>query len=345
MNASGSGVQIRAWTAVGAMTPEAIFARLDESIADCSGAFPAEEHAALKRNFETICDRNGHITEPAFTTFVLSKTDLSPALTKAVHILFDSLCYLGQVPLQTISPPQAYLTLQGLTRALMWSLPERAPSIIADCPGHRSRTPADHRRLIFQSLATSRGGANIPYDLKSARALAAENAAVFSQGSELRVDDADLNFDEHGDEMYHDVIDVMASTLPYIPPTFAPPSRDGYHALANMYHAGSPSLYDLTIPNLRLEAFLTLLLTTNFVDGVLDVSQDLESVARSMVASFRQHRRLESEALRRASGRPSGPIDGSTWPIFNFAISKLLVSRRPLVPLPPYSLRIVANDS
>lgn len=107
------------------MTPEAIFARLNERVA---GSFDDGEANALARNFKAICDTHGRVSEPAFTTFALSKIGLSPALTKAVHVLFDSLCYLSQVPLQIASPPPAHLTLDGLKRALTWIIPARTNS-------------------------------------------------------------------------------------------------------------------------------------------------------------------------------------------------------------------------
>ncbi|KAF2630902.1 hypothetical protein BU25DRAFT_489020 [Macroventuria anomochaeta] len=320
MNSKDAGRQTRAWTAVGAMTPEAVFARFDQRI---TNSFDAEEMAALSRNFKEICDNDGHVSEPAFTTFVLSKTRLSPALTKAVHILFDSLCYLSQVPLQAKSPPPTHLTLDGLKRALMWILPSRERSVINATVGHRVRRPADHTRLIFQSLATSYDNFHVPPDVRAVQSLVVHNVARISAEQIHAFQDARMHFDEDGDEMYHDVLDVLVSTQPYVPPGFAEPSRDAFRALAKKLHEGAPSLYELVVPQLRLEAFLSLLIATNFVDGVLDADQDLEFVTRCIAASFRQRLNLRSVDDRSAECQ-SVPNRGSTWATFHFAISKLL---------------------
>lgn len=327
MDISGSGRQIRAWTAVGAMTSEAIFDRFDQNTID-SPPFSVEELSALEKNFETVCEDSGHVSKAAFTTFLLSKGDLSPVLAEAAGILFDSLCYLSMAPLQTTSLPHDHLTLKGLKRALIWSFPNKALSVITSTSGYRERSPADHRRLIFQSLATSHQGQYPPFDLRFARALAAENARDFPSGHRgIPVEDADINFDDDGDEMYHDVLDFLASTQPYVPPTYAEPCRDSFRDLAMKFHRGAPSLYDLAIPMPRLKAFLSLLLATNLrnrvVDCTVDADLELQSVAQSMEACF--HQSLEAHASSPYEGCSSGPSDGNTWPMFNFAISKLLV--------------------
>jgi hypothetical protein len=324
MNAESGRVQVHAWTAVGAMTPEAIFARLDQSITNSYG-FSGEEIAALQQNFESVCDHEGRVSEPAFTTFVLSKTSLSPALTKAVHILFDSLCYLSKVPLQSNSPPPTHLTLEGLTRALVWILPSRSGSVITSTSGYRIRTPADHRRLIFESLATSRDGGNIPFDSKSAQALAARNAFTFEPSYESLINDAGINFDEDGDEMYHDVVDVLASTQPHVSPHLAEVSRDAFRLPATGLHQGAPSLHQLSIPRLRLEAFMSLMLATHFDADALDVDEDVKSAAQCMAARFCQADSARSHAMMQSVGCPMHLIEGTTWPMFDFAVAQLLV--------------------
>jgi hypothetical protein len=292
-------VQIHAWTAVGAMTPEAIFARFDQNIID-SCTFRSEELATLRRNFQAICNNKGQIFEAEFTNFVLSKSGLPAALTEAVHVLFGSLCYLSRVPLQSISPP-THLTIEGLTRALMWLLPSRVPSVITETSSGIMRSPTDHRRLIFQSLATSRA------------AQAPETRSVASIGSTQKPQNqaTGTDVDEDGDEMYHDILDTLASTQPYIPPSFAPPSRDRFHALATKLHRGAPSLSSLVISNQRLISFISLLLANNFLEGLLD-GPDLEAVAHDMAASFCQDHQAEQ----------------ITWRMFDFAAAKLLVCKR-----------------
>jgi hypothetical protein len=286
------------------MTPEAILARIDQNIID-KRTFRPSELAALRRNFQAVCDPKGQISKAEFTNFVLSKSSLPAALTDAVHVLFESLCYLSRTPLQStpsspLPPPTSiHLTLKGLTRALMWLLPSRVPSVITETSSGRMRSTADHRRLMFQSLATSR----------VARALG-ETRSVASR-REPRNQGAETNGDEHGDEMYHDILDTLASTQPYTPPSFAPPSRDKFHALATKLHeSAAPSLSSLAISKDRLTSFLLLLLANNFAERLLDVSPDLEAAAHAMAASFCQC-------------RPDGQI--VTWEMFDFAAAELLV--------------------
>jgi hypothetical protein len=299
-----TGEQIHAWTAVGAMSLEAVFARFDQGITDSSVLF-SEELAALQEHFEAICDSRGCIYEPTFTAFVLTKIHLQPALADAVRILFDSLCYLSKVPFQTISPPSRYLTLNGLKRALVWILPSKASSVITETFGFmRSRT--DHRRLIFQSLATSRHEATVPYDLRLAQAVETCKENAYKLGCGAEFPDIGINFDEDGDEMYHDVLDVLASTQPYVSPVFALQSRDRFRELATKLHKGAPSLFNLAVPEHRLTTFLSLLIATNFLEGVLDPNEELQAVAHDMTASFKHHRRIK-------------------WPMFEFAVAKLLV--------------------
>jgi hypothetical protein len=302
-------IQIHAWTAVGAMTPEAILARIDQNIID-KRTFRPSELAALRRNFQAVCDPKGQISKAEFTNFVLSKSSLPAALTDAVHVLFESLCYLSRTPLQSTPssplPPTTHLTLEGLTRALMWLLPSRVPSVITETRSGRMRSPADHRRLMFQSLATSRV------------AHAPEGTRSVASRREPRNQGAETNGDGHRDEMYHDILDTLASTQPYTPPAFAPPSRDTFHALATKLHEGAaPSLSSLAISKDRLTSFLSLLLANNFAERLLDVSPDLEAVAHAMAASF-------------CDGRQDGQI--VTWEMFDFAATELLVRLKVFLP-------------
>lgn len=320
MDTINSGIQVRAWTAVGAMEVEAILDRLDQRILE-SPPFHDEEVSALERNFETVRDESGLISKEAFIGLFFAKTNLPPGLAEAAGVLFDSLCYLSSAPLQITSPPRMFLTLEGLKRALIWCFPDITRLIITSTAGYRERSPADHRRLIFQSLATSYTGRFPSFNRVAAKDLAAKNARDFPadyHGSP--VEDEDVNFDEDGDEMFHDVLDFLASTMPYVPLTYAEPCRDSFRDLAKRFHVDAPLVSDLAIPRQRLEAWLSLLLETKLrnraEDCAVHAAQELQGVAQSMAACFLQ----------------SGPLDASTWPMFNFAMSKLLVgSNRSLI--------------
>lgn len=320
MDVSNSGRQVHAWAAVGAMTGGSIFDRFDQSIID-SSPFSTDELDALESNFERLCDDNGRVDRAAFRMFVVSKVDLPSALLhEAAGVLFDSLCYLSSTPLQAISSPPEFLTLRGLKRALVWSFSHKTSSVMTNTSGYRERSPADHRRLIFQSLAISRQHPASQSGRTLARTLAADNARDFPPGYRGGPgEDQDVNFDDDRDEMYHDVLDFIASTRPYVPPSDADPRHNSYRHLATKLHEGAPSLYSLATSTPRMQAFLSLLLATNLrnrvVDGPADTDLELQSVAQSMAACFDQ-------SPTECSSGSSGTI---TWPMFNFAISKLLV--------------------
>ena len=144
MDTNNSGIQIRAWIAIGAMDVESIFDRLDQRILECP-PFHDEEVSALERNFETVCDESGLVSKEALTALFMAETNLPSRLTEAAGTLFDSLCYLSTAPLQHMSPPQDSLSLKGLKRALIWCFPEVARLIITTTAGYRERSPADHR--------------------------------------------------------------------------------------------------------------------------------------------------------------------------------------------------------
>ena len=318
MNAEAAGRQIRAWAAVGAMTPTAIFARLNQRTLN---SFDEEEVTALHQNFNEICDGGDHMSKQAFTSFALSKRGISPTLTEPLHTLFDSLCYLSKVPLQTISPQPTQLTLEDLQRALMWLLPSREQSVIPATVGYRIRSPADHKRLIFQSLASPEDGSTVPVYGQASQSLAFHNDAMIADQQVYASD-----IDDDGDEMYQDILDVLVSTQPYIPVGCAEPSRDAYRKLAKQLHEGAPSVCELVAPRHRLESILSLILATNFMDGVLFADQDLRSVARSMAASFCIEPNPRSDKSTHP-GPTSVQIEGCTWPMFQYAAIKLLVRR------------------
>ena len=320
MDTSNSGIQIRAWTAVGAMDVEAIFDRLDQRMLD-SPPFHDEGMSALKRNFETVCDESGLVSKEAFTALFMAKTKLPFRLTEAAVTLFDSLCYLSTAPLQHTLPLQDSLSLKGLKRALIWCFPDITRSIITTTAGYRERSPADHRRLMFQSLATHYQGRLPLFDRAFAKELAAKNARDLPP--EYRggpVEDEDVNFDSDGDEMFHDVLDFLASTMPDVPPNYAEPRRDSFRDLAKKFHVDAPLLSDLAVPRHRLEVWLSLLLETKLRNRAEDAELELQGVAKSMTECLLHSR----------------PVGACTWPTFNFAMSKLLVGT--LGPLILYDL-------
>ncbi|KAF3034670.1 hypothetical protein E8E12_003228 [Didymella heteroderae] len=315
MNSGSSGIQVGAWSAVGVMLPEAVFARLKESVA---GSLDKAETAALSRNFRVICDVHGRISEPQFTISMLSKSGTSPGLTEAVHILFSSLCYLSQVLLQTISPPPTFLTLDGLKRALMCILTRKEQSVSIADVNERVRSPADHLRLIFQSMANTHEKVEVPMALRAEQSLTVFNTTTVPTEQICTFRDHGQHFDGDGDEMFHDVLDVLWSTVPHIPVGHAEPIRDAFRPLAKELHEKTPSLYGLAVPAPHLRSVLSLLVATSFDEAPLETDQDLELVTQCIAASFLQ---VSKQYHSQKSMIPDGD---TTWPMFHFAITKLL---------------------
>lgn len=74
----------------------------------------------------------------------------------------------------------------------------------------RGRAPPDKRRIFYQSLATENKGEPLPFE--KAKVNARKRAFRFPDGDDVKIF-AHPNFDEDGDEMYHDLVDVLYGSL------------------------------------------------------------------------------------------------------------------------------------
>lgn len=72
------------------------------------------------------------------------------------------------------------LILDGLLRAVASTDFERSSKAYHEASDTRSRTPADTRRLVFQSLATTHDSKSLPLDMDHARKEAELRAFDFS---------------------------------------------------------------------------------------------------------------------------------------------------------------------
>ena len=145
------------WVAKGMLTKEFILERLDQSIAN-SFAFSEEEMSALQTVFQTVTD--GLLTESRFISLLQTRSTL-PQSTEGIEvgkIVYRSLAYLANIPFVNIpakTVSQNGISFEQLTRSLVWVLPNRYRYIIEEGNFSRMRTKADHRRLVFQSLASA----------------------------------------------------------------------------------------------------------------------------------------------------------------------------------------------
>lgn len=122
----------------------------------------------------------------------------------------------------------------------------------------RARTSTDARRLVFQSLAQPLPASLLPVvDLEEMRDLSLKRAFEVTEHEESW---ARTNNDEDGDEMFHDVIDVLSWVQPDEDhPINGTPGRDDYRALARDFHPEGASLHNLAIPRKKLRSFVKLM--------------------------------------------------------------------------------------
>lgn len=197
----------------GTLAPDAILNTLSQRIKDF-GILRDEELALLCKNVNSLCTNdNGTIIIPpsAFISFLQSAGVLPSSMAQAGALIYNSLRYLSQAPFYDSLAFPTHLTFDGLLRALVWTDSERSRPVYEESIDTRTRTPADTRRLIFQSLATTCDGKKLPFDAEFARMQAEHRAFDFTgvlNGDSWKVY-AKTNYDEDGDEMFHDLLDVL----------------------------------------------------------------------------------------------------------------------------------------
>ncbi|KAL9121543.1 MAG: hypothetical protein Q9187_001893 [Circinaria calcarea] len=204
---------VQEWEVKGFMTPERIMRRLGMKM-DEYGLHSAAE--PIQKNFnlpsvESLGAR--YLDEASFTSFLARAfpPSFSPII-EAAPIIYASAVYLAGFPFYEQSPP---LTFEAFRRAITLMLPDYAHTWIAasgdeECLITRERTEIDHLRLLFQSMATS--------DNESVQDLQSNDQGfkitMTPRPSKYDFDWRAPNIDADGDEMYHDVLDVLSATQP-----------------------------------------------------------------------------------------------------------------------------------
>lgn len=195
-------------------------------------------------------------------------------------------------------------------RAIVWMDFERSQNVYDESADTRSRTPADSRRLLFQSFATTHDGNILLFNAEDARKKAQRRAFEFpgTINEAQRQKFAKINFDEDGDEMLHDVLDALFVAQPTLI-WMGPITRDAFRPLAKELHGGE-SLYHLSIPQEEFRTAVKLLLFTYFGPQTIPIEQlsNLDHVVNCLVRSFVQI-----------------PGVGITWDMFDQAVSKATV--------------------
>ncbi|KAJ5577980.1 uncharacterized protein N7459_006944 [Penicillium hispanicum] len=294
---------VDSWTAQGLMTPNAILARLGEVLCDS----PHPGRADLEKKFQSIAvqDESGrsYVDRTSFIT-LLQQANAPPSfLEEAADIIFQAARYFSIYPFHHQRPRS--LGLDELRRALFWLNPfEKELSNSPWISLGRLFYSEDCRRMVFQALATERRGDALPFDAeewsRQARRRVFED---FDWKMRTNASDVNVNCDEWGDELYHDLLDVLLSSQPSSSIASVGEHRDSFRPLAFRLHRGVPHLHEFTIPIDRLRVTITFLLYYSFdiLDGASPAdSEEYEEAADCIVRAFVQ----DSEV-------------GVNWPMFD----------------------------
>jgi hypothetical protein len=308
--------RIQEWEWTGLMTTDQVLQRLDDEINEYI-IFVELEHAALRNNFDSVClvdsDGTKYWSESIFVNFLARSVPFSAAVfVETGKIIYANALYLGSFPFKA---DNTRLTYEKLLRFLFWVLPERATRLMGGALSSRNekdtiivrvRTAADQRRLLFQSLAEPSEETKV-FDIEEEKKIAGQKA---NQVPELQTCYATTNYDSDGDEMYHDVLDVLSATQPVKRPHPSVP-RDDFKPLAKRLHDPQNSLRQLVIRRGRFKSLVKLLLSEHFAndsDGTLQLT-DLENTAVHVVNAF--------------SHEANGDI---TWQKFEEALTRVTVT-------------------
>ncbi|KAH6615972.1 hypothetical protein B0J18DRAFT_459895 [Chaetomium sp. MPI-SDFR-AT-0129] len=292
--------RIDQWLSRGLLSKESVMERLDKAIQD-SYAISEEDEATLNGVFRSACTDGETITQPLFLSLLQTKSALprSPDGTAAGKRLYAALVYLSKLPFvpptTAAHPDTTGLTLAQLKRALVWIFPDRDSSFIEEGSNSRMRTRADHRRRIFQSLASTVVADDDHtriYHPQRARSLALRNA--FEVEYEDHHEFCRPNHDDDGDEIYHDLIDLLCATQEVKHPGLATVPRDGFRGVAKAIAAehSLPRLYSLAFPAKEFVPLVKVLLALQFVpsadgpDPSINDPTGFKTAADALVAAF-----------------------------------------------------------
>ncbi|CAG8952161.1 hypothetical protein HYFRA_00000900 [Hymenoscyphus fraxineus] len=261
------------WISRGLMEKESIIERLDQKIEN-SYAMSEEEKAGLIGVFNS----NAILTKSNFISLLAAQSTLfrSSEGIKAGEIIYASIKYLASLPFshfpQEVDVQAEGLSMKQLMRSLSWAMPGRYAYIIEEGPDTREHTKSDHWRRIFQSLASATDGGG---------------------PSNREGDSLDQTYstdpESDGDEIFHDLLDVIYSTQEINDPRKGPLPRDWFRSVANALMAKNniPSFHQFVIPIQRFAALVKCLLALQFEtsESVTDVSQ-FSNAAQSIATSF-----------------------------------------------------------
>ncbi|KAK6062555.1 hypothetical protein SCUP515_13251 [Seiridium cupressi] len=227
------------------------------------------------------------LDEAAFIALLHTQGNLPKSCSFFGHLIYNIVAYLSVAPFYPQpgeeSPPN--LTLTEIYRGSAWVLPEVYHSLVPENNFSRLRTAADHRRLLFQSLATTTYDG--PYDPVKARQRATRNAYFMTNPAYDRLEWLSVNSDNDGDEMYHDVLDILHATQPRVN-SIVEVKRDKFRNCAKDFTRGKPDFHSLAIPLNLFKEFVafSLALQSESRSPEQPVRAQYEGAAKDVVASF-----------------------------------------------------------
>lgn len=266
-------------------------------------ALSDNEHEALANAFNSLVieiSGDSRLERTSLVSLIQSRLPLGLPPIFADHV-YRILAYHSTAPFYKApsTPLLQSLSLLDIQRALVWLLPDRHLRMSTMGTHGRTRTPADYRRILFQSLATrSVSTTNSPSNEAARRSYAHRNAfnaehvmkhcgLLGEDVNDLLADYAKTNRDDDGDEMYHDLLDVLQANVPENYPYGT--GRDDLRPLAKELRADF-EFHSLAIPRAELTDFVRALIALQFETdessmGSVD-SQSLDEVVASVMATF-----------------------------------------------------------
>lgn len=215
---------ITAWQKAGLLHPQRFMDRMDHEIHRSVLKITDADLANITPYMSALQNDVPAMSQSSFHTMLKQQVPTLglTALEKATPVLFRMFIYISRYPFLPVptNPETSRLTRNELLRALTFLSLGDDLRFFNNEPdlGTRARAPADHRRLLFQALATPTTADPIGFDEAVWTAKAAVRARRFFRPSEpadvWETDNAMTNRDTDGDECFHDVVDYMYTLQP-----------------------------------------------------------------------------------------------------------------------------------
>ncbi|KAF1976386.1 hypothetical protein BU23DRAFT_597213 [Bimuria novae-zelandiae CBS 107.79] len=293
------------------------------------------EQEALTKAFDDLAIEISGVSRVKRTSLVSHIQSQLPRDLPTVFAdhLYRMLVYLSTAPLYRApdAPLPGSLSVSEIQHALAWLLPGRQLYMSETGNMGRMRTPADGRRLLFQSLAERHISTPESPNKEAARrdyahrnAFDMEYAKKFARSTEylnsILTEWCKINRDDDGDEMFHDVLDVLHKNVPDNFPYGS--KRDDLRPLAKELKADF-ELHNLAIPRVDLKEFVRALLILQIEQAEharssLEpaASQSFDEAAASVMATFA----CDDKEL--AAAFPEGQ-DLVAWPAFDQGLKQI----------------------